>query len=106
MSGGNAPLEPAAHQPKRWIALHHLLLALTLASIMVIAARSPIYFEFDLLTHALLSYYGLGGDAQTSERKTPVEPVSVDLKAVLPHFVVASPRLEALMSNHPGATRR
>ena len=106
MSGGNAPLEPAAHQPKRWIALHHLLLALTLASIMVIAARSPIYFEFDLLTHALLSYYGLGGDAQTSERKTPVEPVSEDLKAVLPHFVVASPRLEALMSNHPGATRR
>jgi hypothetical protein len=106
VSEGDAPHDLAAHQPKRWIALHHLLLALTLASIMVIAARSPIYFQFDLLTHALLSYYGLGGDAESGERKTPLEPVSEDLKAVLPHFVVASPRLEALMSNHPGATRR
>ena len=105
MSGGNAPLEPAAHQPKRWIALHHLLLALTLASIMVIASRSPIYDQFDLQMHTLLSYYGLGGDAQPGEQKPAVWPVSEDLKAVLPHFVVAGPRLENLLLRHRGETR-
>ena len=106
MFGRSALFELAAHRPNRWVALHHLLLALTLASLMVIVARSPIYFEFDLLTHSFLSFYGLGSDSPKDEQKPSAEPVPTELSALLPHFVVAGPRLEDLMSKHPDAVRQ
>lgn len=94
---------PGFTRPNPWIALHHVLLALTLASLMVIVERSSYFFAADLVSHALLSYTGLNarrGDPNAPPPSTAADPVSPELRAVLPHFVVPGPRFESHMQRN------
>ncbi|MFO1324022.1 MAG: hypothetical protein U1F15_08135 [Burkholderiales bacterium] len=90
-------------RPSPWIALHHVMLALTLASLMVVVERSRYFFAADLVSHALLSYTGLNarrGDAGVPPPSPAADAVSPDLRAVLPHFVVPGPRFESYMARN------